>query len=394
MNIQQAKQFLFQEHVVPHLNVTEHQARLAIEHLSDEVLVSRTREQLVQAVLDRWKQNNVVVHRDRAVSSIQKPVQPYEVHISVPFSGNARFFGLRADAFGGPSVSAWIRGDQLIFDYTGDNHHQINSAHKRDLDCIEGELGRVQDKFDVFNSTLREKLEVTYAARLALHDKLQGFMQGLAVPLAKKAEPLVDFPAIKQRIIPELPTPGSPREPALLAQHYDHIIKIFSDLGRAMELSPKVFARQDEEDLRTLFLVLLNGHYEGAATAETFNLEGKTDILLKHMGGNVFIAEFKKWSGEAGYLKAIDQLLGYVSYNDTKTALVVFVDRAGFTDVVLKMHDATVKHPNFHKESTQDSLKAPTRRYEFKNKNDAQKLFEITTLPIFIPSKSVVDGSS
>jgi hypothetical protein len=246
----------------------------------------------------------------------------------------------------------------------------------------------IKEKFELFNKGLRQKLESAYSARLAQHEKLKGFMEGLTVPLAKKDEPLVDFPPIRQRIIPDLPTPGSPREPALLSQHYDHIIKIFSDLGQAMQLSPSVFARQDEEDLRTLFLVLLNGHYEGAATAETFNLEGKTDILLKHRGGNVFIAEFKKWTGESGYLQAIDQLLGYVSFNDTKAALVVFVHRVSFTDVLSKLHDATVEHPNFHRESPPESSKV-SRRYEFKNKNDPQKIFELTTLPIFIPSKSV-----
>ena len=36
----------------------------------------------------------------------------------------------------------------------------------------------------------------------------------------------------------------------------------------------------DEEALRSHFLVQLNGHYEGQATGETFNYEGKTDILI------------------------------------------------------------------------------------------------------------------
>src|SRR5260370_4966399 len=57
-----------------------------------------------------------------------------------------------------------------------------------------------------------------------------------------------------------------------------------------------------EEDLRTHFLVQLNGVYEGQATGETFNFEGKTDILIRADGGNIFIAERKFWSGElTGY---------------------------------------------------------------------------------------------
>jgi len=43
-----------------------------------------------------------------------------------------------------------------------------------------------------------------------------------------------------------------------------------------LERSPKAFAHMEEEHLRDQFLVQLNGHYEGQATGETFNAEGKT----------------------------------------------------------------------------------------------------------------------
>jgi hypothetical protein len=39
-----------------------------------------------------------------------------------------------------------------------------------------------------------------------------------------------------------------------------------------------------EEDLRQHFLAQLNGHFEGSATGETFNYEGKTDILIRERG--------------------------------------------------------------------------------------------------------------
>lgn len=64
-----------------------------------------------------------------------------------------------------------------------------------------------------------------------------------------------------------------------------------------MERSPHAFAKMGEEDLRTHFLVQLNGLYEGQATGETFNFEGKTDILIRVEGKNIFIAECKFWTG-------------------------------------------------------------------------------------------------
>jgi hypothetical protein len=40
-------------------------------------------------------------------------------------------------------------------------------------------------------------------------------------------------------------------------------------------------------------LVQLNGQYEGQATGETFNFQGKTDILIRVDGQNIFVAECK-----------------------------------------------------------------------------------------------------
>ena len=51
-----------------------------------------------------------------------------------------------------------------------------------------------------------------------------------------------------------------------------------------MEWSPRAFVGMGEEDLRQHFLVQLNGAYEGQATGETFNFEGKTDILRARAG--------------------------------------------------------------------------------------------------------------
>ena len=105
---------------------------------------------------------------------------------------------------------------------------------------------------------------------------------------------------------------------------YEHILSVLSNMVEVMERSPSAFKGMNEEDLRTHFLVQLNGHYEGQATGETFNYEGKTDILIRADGRNIFIAECKFWTGPAGLTKALDQLLGYTAWRDTKAALLIF----------------------------------------------------------------------
>lgn len=81
-----------------------------------------------------------------------------------------------------------------------------------------------------------------------------------------------------------------------------------------MERSPKAFSGMSEEDLRQHFLVQLNGHYEGQATGETFNFDGKTDILVRVDRKNIFIAECKFWRGPESFSQALDQLLGYATW--------------------------------------------------------------------------------
>jgi len=80
-------------------------------------------------------------------------------------------------------------------------------------------------------------------------------------------------------------------------EEYENILEIIRNMVQVMERSPKAFEKMGEEDLRTHFLVQLNSQYEGGATGETFNFQGKTDILIRSNGGNVFISECKFWGG-------------------------------------------------------------------------------------------------
>lgn len=69
------------------------------------------------------------------------------------------------------------------------------------------------------------------------------------------------------------------------------------DMTLVMERSPDAFKTMNEEALRQHFLVQLNAQFEGKATGQTFNMAGKTDILLREGERNVFIAECKFWKG-------------------------------------------------------------------------------------------------
>ena len=91
-----------------------------------------------------------------------------------------------------------------------------------------------------------------------------------------------------------------------------------------MERHPSTYADKDEETLRDHFLMILSTHFENA-TGETFNRNGKTDILIRHEKSNVFVGECKFWRGEKSLDKTIDQLLGYLTWRDSKAAILMFI---------------------------------------------------------------------
>jgi hypothetical protein len=67
----------------------------------------------------------------------------------------------------------------------------------------------------------------------------------------------------------------------LAEQDYQHVLTVIEGMTATMERNPTTFAKLDEEQLRDMYLVPLNGNFEGAATGETFNAEGKTDIIVR-----------------------------------------------------------------------------------------------------------------
>jgi hypothetical protein len=152
-----------------------------------------------------------------------------------------------------------------------------------------------------------------------------------------------------------------------------------------MERSPSAFKSIDEESLRSHFLVQLNGHYEGQATGETFNYSGKTDILLRVDGRNIFIGECKYWGGPKKLLETLDQLLSYASWRDTKVALVIFNRNRNFSAVLEAILPTVQGHQNFKRLLP---IEGETRfRFVMSHRNDPAREMIITTLVFDVPTE-------
>ena len=124
-------------------------------------------------------------------------------------------------------------------------------------------------------------------------------------------------------------------------------------------------------------------HIRAKRPVRPFNFQGKTDILIRIEGRNVFIAECKFWKGEKSFLTTVDQLLSYLSWRDTKACIVVFNKNANFSNVLTRIAEVVPKHGNFKRDLGKSG--ESTFRYVFTQPNDPSRELLLTVLTFDMP---------
>ena len=309
----------------------------------------------------------------------------------VPFTGDADLFHCRPSTrrMGLPAPN--VGSNELVFTYeaTKDRSSGINDTFKEDLHQIQIHAARVNEGIKGFNDTLPERARQLLKARREKLLQDRNLVESIGFPLRRRQTPPSTFavPDVKRRIMPPKPVASSASfspEPTLDMKEYEDILSILSNMVEVMERSPRAFKDMNEEDLRTHFLVQLNGQYEGQATGETFNYEGKTDILIRADGKNIFIAECKFWTGPAGLKEALDQLLGYTSWRDTKVALLVFNRDRNMSTVLSRVPETVREHP--HYKADRPTNAETEFRYVFGHRDDAQREIIVTIRVFDVPA--------
>ena len=194
-------------------------------------------------------------------------------------------------------------------------------------------------------------------------------------------------PSVRRKIARRPPQASSApyeAEPSLSDDDFEHILEVIENMTSVMERSPAAFSGMDEEALRTHFLVQLNGQYEGQATGETFNYEGKTDILIRENGKNIFIGECKFWGGSKKLIETIDQLLGYSSWRDTKVAVIVFNRNKDLSKVLTAAQETAEGHRSYKK--TLNPKSETSYRYTFSHRDDENREMTLALLVFDVPN--------
>ncbi len=142
------------------------------------------------------------------------------------------------------------------------------------------------------------------------------------------------------------PNPESGLDPTMHKSEYMQILNAINSSGSGIEQAISSFTSLDEEGFRDIILNGLKTAFpKYSAGGEVFNVSGKTDILLKRNNQNLFIAECKIWKGKVQVESTIKQLMDYLTWRDTKTALIFFVQNKDFSSVLEQFPDVIKSHP-------------------------------------------------
>lgn len=164
---------------------------------------------------------------------------------------------------------------------------------------------------------------------------------------------------------------------------YNKILECIHSVGKMFERLPSTYENKNEESLRDHILVSLEAVVLGSATGESFNKRGKTDILVRRNGSNEFVGECKFWGGKEILLETISQLLGYLSWRDTKAAVILFVRNQDFTSVISKVRDNVSSHPNYRRRVSETD--ETWHNYEFHMNEDNNRVAQVAIMLYHLP---------
>lgn len=273
---------------------------------------------------------------------------------NIPFSGDRNLLKCRPNSYVIQTIDATIRNNEIEFEiltYRKGDMEIINEKQTH-LRLIKTHDFNLEKDIKYFNDNLKAQVSGLVSDRKKEVMRQQNLMQslGISIKRSKSVPSTFSVPILTKKIIvkPTAPAGKYQAEPTLDNANYQEILKVIDDLGKAMERQPSIYKGRGEEALRDLFIMQMVPHFE-SSTGETFNKNGKTDILIRHEGKNAFIAECKIWKGDVVYQKTVDQLLSYVTWRDTKTAVMIFVQNKDMTNVLSQVRSETEKHPCFVK---------------------------------------------
>lgn len=313
--------------------------------------------------------------------------------IEVPFTGIKELLFMRASTVSMAPPRARVEQNKLIFRTASQNpsSEDIQKEFNSWFNQIKKLLKYTEKDIDGYNQNLRTQIKqkINHRREKLLRDR--ELESSLGFPLKKRRDKNTFTTDLikKRKIKPSLPQASNSAfkpEPTIQDSDYNLILDIIDKTAIMLERSPSTFKDMQEEQLRDQFLVPLNSHFEGQTTGETFNASGKTDILIREKDKCLFIAECKIWRGKKYFHEAIEQLLGYTTWRDSKTAILIFNRNKNFSSVLEQIPIILKEHKSFKKEL--NTQKENYFKFVIAKESDRNRDIYLTVLAFDVPKNS------
>lgn len=340
----------------------------------DNYILNVNKAEYIEHLVSKYTIQPIELHRDQISASTYEAQIPAERHphsywvdsgksntrdiikFHLPFTGDPQLLRVRASKYSLSAPRITVEENCICFEIINFNltPESIKQESEQIISRLVNQNQYLTNDLNNFNISVESIASQAFDARKQQLLKKSGLMAALGVPIRKTPDTPETFsiPAKRTKVIPTKTKPqvtekGYTPEPSLDDSIYQQILRIIHDVGKQFERLPSTYTGKEEEHLRDHIVLILEPNFEGSATGETFNKSGKTDLLLRYEGKNVFIAELKFWQGQKAYLNTISQLLSYLTWRDSKAAIVVFVRNKDFSSVLETIKEATLEHRNY-----------------------------------------------
>lgn len=274
-----------------------------------------------------------------------------KVVVSYPTSGTTEMLNYQASTFRLGGTHGVVSSGYVVVEIVERtlNTDAIRAHVERVKSDVEKRVTWANADLGTFHSTAEQSVRNAFELRRERIRNDREVEDALGIPIRTSSTPRPPVPARRAQITLQARRAqgGFVPEPVLDDAIYQDVLQAVRAWATSLERTPSTAARLDEEELRDLLLGNLNTYWQGGAGGELFNGSGRTDILIRHGDRNAFIAECKIWHGPKGVADAVNQLLGYLVWRDSKAALVMFIKTKDPAATIDRLHAAVEAHPSY-----------------------------------------------
>ena len=322
----------------------------------------------------------------------------------IPFTGDYFLWSFRPDNYISRAPEGEVKecsdhkSGHLILNFTFTEEELqedlVLARVNKELEIIDFYVDSLTVDVNRHNTELLNYLKRSIHQRKNRALRARGIASKLGIPLKRNlGAPSIEPIRMERRSVVSLPSaPDEPfePEPGIENEHYEHILNVLRHGLRTFEESPKTCSKLNEEDLRNLLLANLNGHYERDASGETFRKTGRTDIRIVARDRAAFVAECKVWRGPSGFRSTIDQLLSYLTWRDSKAAIIILnKHNRRFINICSKIDRELPKH-RLSKRRTDGRQREGEWRLVFRSREDERKEITLHVLAanLYVPDST------